>query len=235
MDEKEKNILFYDSIANEYNTLDNKDSSNKIVRENVKERFLQSVKGNSVLDFGGGTGLDLEWLTKSFSRVYFCEPSEQMRSQAMRLNSEKLKTNSIVFLNINQCDFKTWLPANPFPEKLDGILANFAVFNNIENISLLFESFSFILKAEGSVGVNVLNPKPFKLYKRHFLQTIFSILFRKTVTIESNQGNSIQTIYLHSISSIKMAALPYFELKKIEDFNGFGFMYLEFRKRQTFK
>src|SRR2546422_9694183 len=96
---EKNNIVFYDSIADDYNKLDSKESSNKIIREKVKEKFLKSVCGKIVLDFGGGTGLDLEWLRENYVQVYFCEPSEKMRAQAIQLNRETIKSNSIVFLS----------------------------------------------------------------------------------------------------------------------------------------
>jgi ubiquinone/menaquinone biosynthesis C-methylase UbiE len=218
-------------MASEYDHRDSIDSTNKIVRGKTRERFLHIVKGNSVLDFGGGTGLDLQWLAENFSKVYFCEPSVKMRENAMHLNLKEIGTNSVVFLNDNQSDFKTWTLSDPFPEKLDGILANFAVLNNIKDISTVFQSFSSILKTGGLVVINVLNPKPFKLYKQHFLKTIFSLLFRKTIAITNKHGNSIQTIYLHSISSIKKSSNVYFDIINIKDLNGFGFICLELRKR----
>src|SRR3569832_2166660 len=115
---EKENIQFYDSIAEEYKALDSQEPSNTIVREKVKDRFLDTVQGTAVLDFGGGTGLDLEWLSQRFTKVYFCEPSEKMRAQAIRFNAEKLKGNPVVFLNNNQSDFQTWTVSNPFIEKL---------------------------------------------------------------------------------------------------------------------
>jgi ubiquinone/menaquinone biosynthesis C-methylase UbiE len=233
MSDEQKNIQFYDSIAEKYDFLDKKELSNKVIREKVREQFLKSVMGSSVLDFGGGTGLDLEWLVKNFSKVYFCEPSERMREKAIQRNSKKIKNESVVFLNNNQADFKTWLSSNPFSAKIDAVLANFAVLNNIEEIETLFKSLSVILKPEGLVVVNILNPKPFKLYKQDFLKTIFSLLLRRIITIKNKQTESTQTIYLHSISSIKKAANTYFEIYNIKDLSGFGFIYLEFRKRKN--
>src|SRR4051812_42274569 len=102
METKNPNLFFYDSIAEDYNTLDSKDPLNKIIRKKVRDSFLQNSRGEIALDFGGGTGLDLEWLSKAFSTVYFCEPSGKMKSLAIQLNSEKIKGNRIHFIDSEQ-------------------------------------------------------------------------------------------------------------------------------------
>ena len=49
--------------------------ADKIVRAKVANKFCDIVKDGGVLDFGGGTGLDIQWLTNKNFAVFFCEPS----------------------------------------------------------------------------------------------------------------------------------------------------------------
>ena len=58
-----ENILYYDAIANDYNDMLDK-NPDRIVREKVTTKFCSIVKASAVLDFGGGTGLDLDWLAE---------------------------------------------------------------------------------------------------------------------------------------------------------------------------
>jgi len=226
---EEKNISFFDAIAGEYNLLDNAEASNKAVREKVRQRFKERVHGNRVLDFGGGTGLDLEWLSKNYLQVCFCEPSEKMREQAIRLNAEKIKNPSIVFTNNEQSDFHKWT-ANSFPHRMNGVLANFAVLNNIADMDALFRAFADVMEPGGIIIANILHPRLFKLYKKHFLKMLVSRLLQRTFTIKLTLHAAKQRIYLHTLSSLRKSAAPYFELEAVEDLNGFGFLLVQFRR-----
>ena len=77
-----ENILYYNAIANEYNDMVDTDAD-RIVREKVANKFCSIVKASVVLDFGGGTGLDLEWLASNNHTIFFCEPSAGMRGKAI--------------------------------------------------------------------------------------------------------------------------------------------------------
>src|SRR5438045_2580512 len=67
-------IEFYDAVAAMYNTQMSSDLSNDLVRQQVADYFVSVVKEKNVIDFGGGTGLDLKWLQERGYTVFFCEP-----------------------------------------------------------------------------------------------------------------------------------------------------------------
>ena len=66
-------IEYYDNFSLKYNDTLNSNYINTKIRDEVKQYFLKNVKGKYVLDFGGGTGKDVEWLTNNGFTVYFCE------------------------------------------------------------------------------------------------------------------------------------------------------------------
>src|ERR1700760_2851105 len=80
---KMQTTAFYDTIAEQYDS--HLTASDESVRNIVAGAFEETVKGAKVMDFGGGTGLDLHWLTKKY-QVFFVEPSTNMRSVAVANN-----------------------------------------------------------------------------------------------------------------------------------------------------
>ncbi|HKR07122.1 MAG TPA: class I SAM-dependent methyltransferase, partial [Bacteroidia bacterium] len=138
-------IAFYDLIAEDYDLLLNQKPEDISIRHFVKKTFLSVVKHGPVIDFGGGTGLDLPWLCENNFKIYFCEPSERMRTQAKKFNAVKIKSDRICFLEGPETDFHLWITKNPFPEKANAILANFSVLNCIADIDELFFSFSKVI------------------------------------------------------------------------------------------
>ncbi|HXS36113.1 MAG TPA: methyltransferase domain-containing protein, partial [Flavipsychrobacter sp.] len=124
---------FYNIIADDYNSRLTESDNN--VRKVVSLTFKRYVKEGNVLDFGGGTGLDLQWLQDSGYKVFFLEPSVNMRAVAKK---NTLNHTAIVFVE-NNTDFSKWSPEHlPFDGKVEGVLANFAVLNCIKNIDEFF-------------------------------------------------------------------------------------------------
>lgn len=201
---------FYNSIANEYNG--HMTESDHRVREQVHHLFKQNVATGNVMDFGGGTGLDLPFLTANNYSVFFVEPSEGMRSVAKANNTSK----GVEFIESN-VDFTKWDQSNlPFHGKVNGIIANFAVVNCIEDISSLFEKFALISADNCSAVVTVID------YSFIFK---FRLIFASKLTIL----NKSHTTYIHSLRSLKKAAGKYFELQSITQAS--NFVVLIFRKR----
>src|SRR5690606_41359693 len=73
---------YYDVIATDYDRLIRADARNTVVRQSVQAYFSRKVDRPVVMDFGGGTGLDLPWLLPISRKIYFCEPSPKMRGVA---------------------------------------------------------------------------------------------------------------------------------------------------------
>jgi len=144
-----KNVAFYNEIANEYDTILYHDKTNEIIRRRVKEKLLGVVKHGVVLDFGGGTGLDLEWLTTNKYEVVFCEPSPGMRQIAIERAKSMLYKTNILFLENDKADFTQWQSSSPNANRLDAILSNFAAINCIGEIELLIANLARLIKPGG--------------------------------------------------------------------------------------
>jgi SAM-dependent methyltransferase len=217
------NILYYDAIADEYETMLNNDVKNLLIRDVVAKKFSTVVKGGHVLDFGGGTGLDLKWLIKHRYPVSFCEPSDAMRRIAMESVLRDWPDAAISFLNDEQTDFRNWTESFPFGEARDAALANFAVINCIPDLGFLFEKLSLVLKPGGQLIALVLDDHFLKRLRSNPRDTIRSIFSRKPVNLVIEYKNQRQKVYVYSVSAIRKASIPKFDLISHNRLKGFGF------------
>ena len=97
-------IEYYDNFSLKYNDTLNSNHINTKIRDEVKQYFLKNVKGKYVLDFGGGTGKDVEWLTNNGFTVYFCEPAGRMRELAVKNFHKSGLSGEVNFLNDENSD-----------------------------------------------------------------------------------------------------------------------------------
>jgi SAM-dependent methyltransferase len=206
----EKNLAYYDEIAGDYDNILDQDDSNHPVREKVATLFHHYVRAGRILDFGGGTGKDLPWMIEKGYRIIFCEPSpgmlEKAKARAINLpNKEK-----ILFLNAPHTDFSNWASTLPFDDKVDGILANFAVLNTIPDLQLLFRHLSLVIRPGGHAVLLVLKAGLRTRWKTNRKATVLSLMGGSTVSGTVNFQQQQQTFYLHTISSIQKTSAPWF-------------------------
>src|ERR1700676_5350087 len=152
-----QNISYYNEIAADYDAILNKDSSNTIIRNKVAAKFISLVNGGSVLDFGGGTGQDLGWLLQNDYKIIFCEPSAAMRQIAIEWSKGEFPDAGISFFDDNKSDFRSWNAKFPFDQKVNAVLANFAVINCIPDIEFLFEKLALAMDPGGIVIALILD------------------------------------------------------------------------------
>jgi SAM-dependent methyltransferase len=208
-----KNISYYDEIAGDYDALMDDAHSNSIVRRKVTDKFLSSIApGARVLDFGGGTGADLGWLTDHHYPVVFCEPSERMKELAMRRHRQKMTDCRIDFLSGRAVDFTGWSENLPVTPPVDAILANFAVINCIRDINMLFRNLALVLRPGGHLIAVLLRPKI-----RHELRSLVGL---KTETLDIRYKDNLQTVYIHSTKAIRKASDPFFYFSGPEPLHG---------------
>ncbi|HEY0177850.1 MAG TPA: class I SAM-dependent methyltransferase [Pedobacter sp.] len=212
-----KNMAFYNEISVEYDAILDKESSNEIVRKRVREKFTELVKPGHVLDFGGGTGRDLDWLIQHQYQVVFCEPSEGMRQKAIDRYKNSPSADRVTFLGNDQTDFTTWREQPPFSVKTDAILTDFAVINCIADIGLLFETFAQLIKPGGHLIVLMLNSRYKKTWRWKLREQIRSFVSGKPAVIHVQYNNYRQIVHLYSLKHIKAAASASFELRSHED------------------
>ncbi len=217
---------FYNSVAAEYNDRMNSDAQNGKTRKIVAEYFASTVKGKNVLDFGGGTGSDLEWLTTHGFNVWFCEPSIGMRDVAMKSHAQR---SEIHFSDNANTDFRQW-NATTFPQKFDGILANFAAINSIDNIQFLFQKLNEIIAPGGHIIATLLDTTNYGIIK-HYVKNFLSAYAKNDSPVLITQHAGIRhSAYLHTSEKLRKALKPNFSSIKIEAIPGSGFMLLHCQK-----
>ena len=225
----ESSNSFYDTLAEDYNNYMT-DADNE-VRKVVSETFNEFITAGNVLDFGGGTGLDLPWLLQCKYQVFFLEPSAQMRSIAMEtiLTSSNNKRPKVIE---DKTNLKEWSIGNlPFTEKMDGVLANFAVINCIENAEEFFHSIALLCKPGCKVVLTVLDPRPQAIFKKNSIFCSIQMLLKGKFKVLHNYKGVYHETHIHSIDSLKKASRKYFDLIFHRPVKSSGFIILIFSKK----
>ena len=207
----EQNISYYNEIAEQYDEILDRDHSNELIRKKVASIFSELVPSGLVLDFGGGTGKDLEWLVQKGYDIIFCEPSVKMREKAFLSGKKNLQQNNIVFLENPASDFNTWETNLPFSRKADAVLANFAVINSIPCIELLFKNLSLVMRPGGHLLMLVLKSDFKKRWRSNHCAALLSLFTSATVTADIQFSSWRQKVHLYTIRKIKKTARPYFD------------------------
>jgi SAM-dependent methyltransferase len=218
-----QNISYYNEIAENYDTILNEDENNKIIRETVADRFSSLVKAGCVLDFGGGTGRDLAWLIQHRYQIIFCEPSAAMREIAIQRISQEFPDAVITFLDDSKSDFRNWNNIKPFEQKVDAIIANFAVINCIPDIQLLFDKLALAIKPGGTVMVLLLDNSLIKRLRSNLKETVKSLFTGDPISIFIDYNNKRQQVFIHSTMKIRKAVKSKFEIIRFERLRQFGF------------
>ncbi len=226
-----QNITYYDKIASDYDLILNQNGNNKIVRDDTASKFRNIVKGDCVLDFGGGTGLDLYWLNKGNYRIIFCEPSREMRHIAINRQLNELPHANIQFLDDSEVDFRSWNDEFPFKEKVDAVLANFAVINCIPDIKLFFEKLALAVKPGGIVIALILENGILRRLKSNLKGTLKSVFTEYPTGFYVDFKGSRQLVYIHTTKSIRRASARNFELKQVERFRKFGYALIHLERK----
>lgn len=220
---------FYDEISKDYNSFMGT-LSNHEVRDKVALVFTSSVQEGLIMDFGGGTGADLPWLLKSRYKIFFCEPSEGMRLKAVEWVANQRHEERVIFMSNGTTDFQQWTLNNlPVQEKMDAVLANFAVLNCIELIETLFEKISLIIKPHGCFFCTVIDTRFQTTIKKHPKQTILNLVQGRTMTTNNKYLSMSHKVYLHTVNEIKRKSSAYFSIDDVIALGGYGFLLLKLK------
>ena len=204
---------FYDSIAVDYE--DYMTDSDKKIRKKVSDLFKINVPFGYVLDFGGGTGLDLRWLLEEKYHVFFLEPSVNMRAIAKNRFSITPKNISPAFIEKNM-NIEDWTNENlPFNEKVDGVLANFAVLNCMKDIKIFFEKMSLVTGGNSHIIASVIDPRLRNIVRHYSILGSLNMFLRGKLRILNQHKGVYHDTYIHSVKSIKAASHKYFRLNSI--------------------
>ena len=209
---KDQNIAFYDAIAGLYNKTMEKDPANRIIRRIVQQKLDRFVPAGRVMDFGGGTGLDLEWLSARRS-VIFCEPSERMREVAVALGQTMPHSSRITFLDSPQTDYTRWQEARPFSGEVDAILCNFGVINYIPDLEELFSRLTIVLKPGGHLFILALKYGFIKRFRQHRSRAVAVLFTRRSFILDIPGENGIQRVAIHTPGEIGCACRKSFTIR----------------------
>jgi SAM-dependent methyltransferase len=218
-----QNISYYNEIAPDYDDILNKETANSIIRGEVAVKFTSLVNAGAVLDFGGGTGQDFAWLLQRGYHIIFCEPSAAMREIAIERAKSEFPGAGISFFDENATDFRNWNAVFPFDQKVNAILANFAVINCIPDVELLFEKLALAIEPGGVVIALILDNSLAKRLKASPKGVVKSFFFGDPVSIFIDYHGERQLVYIHSTKAIRKAAANSFEFKRLVRMDGFGF------------
>ena len=224
------NKEFYNLIAPQYNDQLKSDPTNEIVRTKVSRYFNEHVPKGRVLDFGGGTGLDLPWLLDQGYQIVFCEPSCGMRLNAKEKIQSHPYKDKILFLNDDETNTENWKPGLPISEPVDACIANFAVLNCIHNISHVFEKLGEVIMPGGHFVCNVLDAR-FKFLISRYFKSYLKSIFQKEMITYSRHQNVEQEVYLHSLKKIEACARSYFNITHTFPLGGYGFTLLHLTRK----
>lgn len=215
---------YYDHVAPYYN--DHQTVNDRMVREEVSSIFRQYVSYGNVLDFGGGTGLDIPWLVREGYYVYFLEPSVHMRSIAKQIRLSFADHTPMVFVE-EMTDIFQWTPTTlPFYEKMSGILLNFAVLNSINQLIIFFRNISMVCKRDTFLVMTLISSQPKKVLKNYGTSRwIRQLIIGKSV-IETHYNDMIHQTFLYSVHIIKKFAGRYFKFVSCRHIANSDFMIL---------
>jgi SAM-dependent methyltransferase len=207
-----QNIDYYNTISADYDRILRDDTETNLARKKVADKLISLVNEGTVLDFGGGTGEDLQWLIEHNFTVLFCEPSIGMR----KIAKGKFSNENIIFIEDPNTDFTIWNQSLPFQQKANALLANFAVLNCILDIDLFFKNVALITTPNAEILLLVLD---YNLIKR-----IQMGISKKPCKVKVEYESKEQLVYLHTLNSIKKATNDLYEFKSFERMKEKGFL-----------
>jgi len=204
---------FYNEIAKEYDSRLSVDKD-QAIRNDIAEYFKEKIaRGQQVLDFGGGTGLDLMWLTDAGYSVYFCEPAEKMRAIARNMTEDWAPEIMPQFLNDGEHDYKKWFSdKHPFEKPINAIIANFGVINYIDDLDKMFDVFANITEKESHLLINLLKIPTKTIYTKLIKNVAKAFVKREPIRAGSSYKNIGHETILYKVKDIEKAAHPQFKL-----------------------
>jgi SAM-dependent methyltransferase len=222
---KYSNLAFYDHIATQYDS--HLTAADHRARLQVEKIFCQFVAGPCIMDFGGGTGLDLAWTSKKYEKVVFVEPSAKMREQAVQKGAAY---HNVEFVQ-DTCDFSRWMPTHlPCTDKVDGILANFAVFNCISDLAQLFDKIALVARQRSYLIATMIDPKPSRIASHYTLLAMVRLMITSRIVISSGFMDGHRETYIHALHTLRRSCYPHFVLRERIPLNEVNFCVLLFEK-----
>jgi SAM-dependent methyltransferase len=191
----------------------------QLVRDRFQKMALKLLtEGGDVLDFGAGTGIDAKAYAANGHRTFVYEPSAAMGEYLTRYCRDEIARKTIIPV------------ASPLACKVQGVTANFAVFDHFADHALLFDELSRVVNRGGFILANMLNP--------YCLSDARYAWWRKNLAnlVRSGHYAIPSESYIHRFAPrvVVRAAAPHFQLDRLIP-RGFGwvtglYMFLLFRR-----
>lgn len=219
-------IAFYDSVACEYDTLMTDQDADTRVR--IQSLFGSCVASGNVLDFGGGTGLDLpNFLSRNYN-IFFLEPALNMR----RIAKARYATDKRIEFIESATDFHDWSEERlPFTEKMHGVMINFGVLNCIRDIDVLFDKIALVTDRRGYILAVVLQASVGHILKKYSPLSALRLLFSSHLKILNRYKGVYHNTYIHRERSIVRAAAQHFDLVYYQPLESSDFAAILFQAR----
>jgi SAM-dependent methyltransferase len=202
-----QNKRYYDSIAAEYDEQMGAASGIRWTRDAFREFVTVEVPTPAaVLDFGCGTGIDTAWLAARGYRVIGYDISTGMLEELRRKCARFIEGGQV-----STCDgsFATLIAALDARAPVDAVIANFAVFNLIEDLAPVFSALAPHVKRDGHVFLNILNPIFWKDLRSRVLWAAWArSIGRPSIQVMGGAPD----LYRHWVASVRRAARPHFTL-----------------------
>jgi SAM-dependent methyltransferase len=150
------NAAFHNELAPRYDAHVSTNTCDILARQAFVELATQCLSpGSTVLDFGCGTGIDaLQYARKGY-RVLAYDNSAGMIAQLEQRCTAEIASGKITAWSEPYPSFLTRFLLTPPPS---AVLADFAVFNSIQDLEPLFDMFAQTLAPPGWVICSLLNP-----------------------------------------------------------------------------
>lgn len=147
---------YYDSIAAVYDSQVDSVEGNRFVRSQFVERVSSLVRpGERIVDFGCGTGADVDWYAERGYHVVAYDISTGMTDLLRERCDEHIKSGRVAV--VTGAADRLWdVLDHTGPART--VVANFAVFNHIRDLGALFHAVAAHLEPRGMVVTLMLNP-----------------------------------------------------------------------------
>lgn len=139
MDKEE--YKFWDKVAGSNKA---ETGANSALMKHINSKLRTCIMpGDTVLDFGCGTGIITLRIARNAKKVYGVDVSQGMLKRAQQ-NSEDQKANNVAFIKITK-------PDEMFPGDSFQVVTIFNVLQYVEDRKVLFEQFYKLLQPQGTL------------------------------------------------------------------------------------
>jgi ubiquinone/menaquinone biosynthesis C-methylase UbiE len=208
---------FFDQLAASYDETFTTSKIGRAQRNRVWANIVRTFRAQeNILELNCGTGIDALFMSKMGISVFACDSSRQMIEQAQLRCRRELTSNSPTFHYLPTEHLDTLSPETPF----DGVFSNFSGLNCVENLDLIAESLSSLVKPQGQLLL-CLSTRFCLLEVAYYLAhgNWQKVTRRWGGRTEANLGDLKLPVYYPTVRQLRDSFAPHFVL---QSFTGVG-------------